>query len=37
VTDPREIADALITAERDRTAIAPFSNVNPFIGADTAY
>ena len=37
MTDPRAIADALITAERDRTPIAPFSNVNPFIDADTAY
>ena len=37
MTDPREIADALITAERDHTPIAPFSNMNPFIGADTAY
>ena len=29
VTDPRAIADALITAQRDRTPIAPFSSVNP--------
>ena len=37
VTDPRAIADALITAQRDRTPIAPFSSVNPFLDADTAY
>ena len=37
VTDPRAIADALITAQRDRRPIAPFSSVNPFLDADTAY
>src|SRR5580765_2786776 len=37
VTDPRAIADALITAQRDRRPIAPFSIVNPFLDVDTAY
>ena len=37
MTDPRAIADALITAQRDRRPIAPFSSVNPFLDADTAY
>jgi 2-keto-4-pentenoate hydratase len=37
VTDPRAIADALITAERDRTPIAPFTSVNPFLDTDTGY
>lgn len=37
MTDPRAIADALITAERDRTPIAPFTSVNPYLDADTGY
>ena len=37
MTDPRAIADALITAQRDRRPIAPFTIVNPFIDVDTAY
>jgi 2-keto-4-pentenoate hydratase len=37
VTEPRAIADALISAQRDRTPIAPFTTVNPFLDADTGY
>ena len=37
MTDPSAIADALITAQRDRTPIAPFTSVNPFLDADTGY
>lgn len=35
--DPRQVADALVTAERKRTPIAPFSDAYPFFGADRAY
>ena len=37
MTDPRAIADALITAERDRTPIAPFTQASPYLDVDTAY
>ena len=37
MTDPRVIADALINAQRERTPIAPFTSVNPFLTEDTAY
>ena len=37
MTDPRAIADALITAERDRTPIAPFTHASPYLHVDTAY
>ena len=37
MTDPRAIADALINAQRERTPIAPFTSVNPFLTEDTAY
>ena len=35
--DPRSIADALIAAERQRTAIAPFTDVDPGLDAETGY
>jgi 2-keto-4-pentenoate hydratase len=35
--NPRSIADALIEAERTRTAIAPFTRNQFFLDADTAY
>jgi 2-oxo-3-hexenedioate decarboxylase len=35
--DPRSIADRLITAERDRKAIAPFTSAFPFLGVKRAY
>jgi len=37
VIDPRQVADALIAAERKRTPIAPFSDTYPFLDADRAY
>lgn len=37
MNDPREIADVLIRAERDRAGILPFTKANPFLGAETAY
>ncbi|HYB17620.1 MAG TPA: fumarylacetoacetate hydrolase family protein [Streptosporangiaceae bacterium] len=35
--DPRSIADALIVAERQRTAIAPFTDADPALDAETGY
>jgi len=35
--DARSIADALIVAERERKAIAPFTDAAPDLDADTAY
>ena len=37
MTAPQTIATALITAERQRSPIAPFSRRNPFLDTDTAY
>jgi 2-keto-4-pentenoate hydratase len=37
MTDPQALADALIAAERDRTAIAPFTRRLPFLDVETAY
>ena len=37
MSDPRLMAEQLIQAERTRTAIAPFTQANPFLDADTAY
>jgi 2-oxo-3-hexenedioate decarboxylase len=37
VIDPRQVADALIAAEREREPIAPFSDTYPFFGVDGAY
>jgi TPP-dependent pyruvate/acetoin dehydrogenase alpha subunit len=35
--DPRSIADALIAAERERKAIAPFTDADPGLDAETGY
>ena len=35
--DPRSIADRLITAERERTAIPAFTSTFPFLGVKQAY
>jgi 2-oxo-3-hexenedioate decarboxylase len=35
--DARSIADALIVAEQERTAIAPFTDTTPDLDADTGY
>jgi len=37
MTDPRPIAEALAAAERDRKAIAPFTDADPGLDAETAY
>jgi 2-oxo-3-hexenedioate decarboxylase len=37
VIDPTQVAGALVTAERDRKPIAPFSDAYPFFGTDRAY
>jgi 2-oxo-3-hexenedioate decarboxylase len=37
VTDARRIADALVTAERTRTPIRPFTRAHPFLDAAVAY
>jgi len=37
MTDPRVIASALITAQRDRAPIPPFTRQNPFLAVETAY
>jgi 2-oxo-3-hexenedioate decarboxylase len=37
VSDAQAMADALITAQRERTPILPFTRKNPFLGIDTAY
>lgn len=37
VIDPRQVASALIAAEREREPIAPFSDTYPFLGVDGAY
>jgi len=37
VTDAQAIADALITAQRERTPIAPFTRTHPFLHVETAY
>jgi 2-oxo-3-hexenedioate decarboxylase len=37
VIDPRQIADALVTAERERKPIQPFSDEYPFFDAHRAY
>jgi 2-oxo-3-hexenedioate decarboxylase len=37
VIEPTEIAAALATAERDRTALAPFSDAHPDLDVATAY
>jgi 2-oxo-3-hexenedioate decarboxylase len=37
MSDPQALADALIAAERDRTAIRPFTRRLPFLDVDTAY
>ena len=35
--DPRSMADALIAAERERKAIAPFTDADPGLDAETGY
>ena len=35
--DPRAMADRLIEAERNRSAIVPFTKANPFLGTQAAY
>ena len=35
--DPQSIADALIAAERERKAIAPFTDADPGLDAETGY
>jgi len=35
--DPRQVADALISAERERKPIRPFSDASPFLDAGRAY
>ena len=35
--DPRQVADALVPAERERKPIAPFTDMFPFLDADRAY
>jgi 2-oxo-3-hexenedioate decarboxylase len=37
MTAPRQIADALIAAERERKPIAPFTDANPFLDVGRAY
>jgi 2-oxo-3-hexenedioate decarboxylase len=37
MTDPQALADALIAAERDRTAIRPLTRRFPFLDVETAY
>ena len=37
MTAAQAIADALISAERERKPIVPFSRAQPFLGAGTAY
>ena len=37
MSDAREIADALISAERERTPVVPFTHARPFLDAKTAY
>jgi 2-oxo-3-hexenedioate decarboxylase len=37
VSDPRQIADTLIEAERRRTPVPPFTRAQPFLGVETAY
>jgi 2-keto-4-pentenoate hydratase len=37
VSDAQSMADALITAQRERTPIRPFTRKNPFLSIDTAY
>jgi 2-oxo-3-hexenedioate decarboxylase len=37
VTAPQAMADALISAERERKPIAPFTCAQPFLGAQAAY
>ena len=36
MSDAQAMADALITAQRERTPILPFTRKNPFLGIDTA-
>ena len=35
--DPRQVADALVAAERERKPIAPFTDMYPFLDAGRAY
>ena len=37
MTAAQAIADALVSAERERKPIVPFSRAQPFLGAATAY
>ncbi|MGH3150964.1 MAG: 2-keto-4-pentenoate hydratase [Streptosporangiaceae bacterium] len=37
VIEPRQVADALMSAERDRKPIRPFTDAYPFLGTDRAY
>jgi 2-oxo-3-hexenedioate decarboxylase len=37
VIEPRQVADALTSAERERKPIRPFSDAYPFLDADRAY
>jgi 2-oxo-3-hexenedioate decarboxylase len=37
VIDPRQVADALVVAERERKPIAPFTDAYPFLDAGRAY
>lgn len=35
--DPRQVADALVAAERERKPIAPFTDIYPFLDVGRAY
>ncbi len=35
--DPRQVADALVAAERERKPITPFTDMYPFLDAGRAY
>ena len=37
VIDPRQVADALVAAERERRPMAPFTDMYPFLDAGRAY
>ena len=37
MTDPHTLADALLAAERERTALVPFTKRNPFLDVEVAY